>query len=345
MPERRKLLINHYKTLGASYPISFDNLPDPRTLDPLFRWWTHENYPFSLGETDPYNVNVKQYHYMMDDDDPDKIRIPVWNKGGWTPPFLDFLDVSDYITRLEDNEQDIIEKTREFYDKLVESNAKLGRDFTWIKNRYTQRVSVEHDLPLKARIESFINRAMENKTDLDKEVAKPSFNKFKKIIKKKDKNDDVDDVIKNTKSLYDEALKLNDRFVHKEGSAEAHTPIPIKEDASKLNKPNIKQEPPTRNKPNWDWNEKFKTFVYNKKDNSPESYYVYTKKNEWLYPPDIVSPQSYFFDPDTEKWEKTGFGKKRISKKEILKHLKTKSTKSKPNIKGLDTAIFKILNS
>jgi len=42
-----------------------------------------------------------------------------------------------------------------------------------------------------------------------------------------------------------------------------------------------------------------------------------------------------------EKYKK-GSG---ISKKEILKHLKSNSTKSKPNTKDLDTSIFKILNS
>lgn len=240
MPERRKLLINHYKAIGPATPIRYDNLPDPETLDPVFQWWTPENYPNYVGETDPYNKEIRLYQANLKDNDPDKINIPYWDIGSVKynkSASLKFLDVGDYIGVLKDNKEQIKEKFEEFYDKLILKNRKLQTLLKDINNTYTPLIDIGKNNPLKTKMESFIKQSLENKDSLDKEIIKPQFDDFKKFVKAFYlKNNNVDNSIKETNTLNDKAMEFQDRFVQ-EGSAEVKAPIPPKSDTSNLKKP------------------------------------------------------------------------------------------------------------
>ena len=248
MPERRKLLIDHYKLIGQAMPIRYDDLPDPINLDPVFQWWTKENFADKdesnyHGETDPNNVQILLFQSFLNGDeyedenqDPNKIFIPYWDKGnnrGYLnkPPSVKFLSVNEYIDLYNEQNEKKGKQIQDIYDKIDKENPKLGKEYAKIKNKYVNGTENKQLLPV---IKKFIETAITNYDNIQNAKSNKDFGIYIQNLKvgKKKRNIDIEEGVK---IYYDKAIELQNNFV-KEGSEKIEAPPRGKEDTSFLTK-------------------------------------------------------------------------------------------------------------
>jgi hypothetical protein len=239
MDKRRQLLINHYKLIGEAMPIRYDNLPDPNNLDPVFQWWTPENYGNLVGykgETNPYSAQALLFQIEQGEPDyeenksPLRIFIPYWDIGsnrGYKPipPSLKFLTTGEYMKQYDESNKKNIENIQDIYDKI--DNNQLRRQYEKIKKEYVRGRGNEALLP---DIKKFIETAITNYDNIQKAKNDKNFDMFTQRLKpnKKKSNDEVE---LRTKDFYDKAIEYQNDFVE-EGSEKLVAPPRGKEDTS-----------------------------------------------------------------------------------------------------------------